>query len=151
MIWTALPCHGQAHPRCLGARLPSASCYTPRTLSAHTCGSGATIACTLPPPAPPVPPPRASYVLESEANFAAAESDSFAAGYLAELEATLNTLRPHLAAQVLDQLLQLLVKASCLPPLPCPTPASVTCPLLARPLSGGDGEKGQHGDAPQGA
>eukprot|EP00908_Phaeocystis_cordata_P027339 Transcript_9892.p1 GENE.Transcript_9892~~Transcript_9892.p1 ORF type:complete len:992 (-),score=337.45 Transcript_9892:396-3335(-) len=54
----------------------------------------------------------ASYVLESEANFAAAESDSFAAGYLAELEATLNTLRPHLAAPVLDQLLQLLVKAS---------------------------------------
>ena len=55
-------------------------------------------------------------MLESEANFAAAESDSFAAGYLAELEATLNTLRPHLAAPVLDQLLQLLVKASCLPP-----------------------------------
>ncbi len=26
-----------------------------------------------------------------------------------------------------------------------------SAPLLARPLSGGDGEKGQHGDAPQGA
>lgn len=55
----------------------------------------------------------ADLVLESEANFAAAEGDSFVAGFLAELEGGLNALRPLLSAEVLESLLQLLVQASC--------------------------------------
>jgi hypothetical protein len=36
-----------------------------------------------------------------QANFAAAESDSFVGAYLVELEALLKAVRPHLAAEVL--------------------------------------------------
>ena len=53
----------------------------------------------------------AELVLESEAAFTAAANDSFVAGYLAELEALLKALRPSLAPEVLDSLLQLFIKS----------------------------------------
>ena len=53
----------------------------------------------------------AELVLESEAAFTAAANDSFVSGYLAELEALLKALRPSLAPDVLDALLQLFIKS----------------------------------------
>lgn len=53
----------------------------------------------------------ASYTLQTEAAFAAAEGDTFVAGLVAELEASMRPLSPHLAEGAREALLQLLIQA----------------------------------------
>ena len=55
----------------------------------------------------------ASFVLENDAAYAAAKSDSFVGGLVSELEATFASLKPALAEAARDELLASLLKARC--------------------------------------
>ena len=78
--------HPSPHPyiNITHACLPSPHLPSPLTLTPHP-------SRLIPLFITPTPP---------QANFAAAEGDSFVAAYLVELEALLKALRPHLAAEV---------------------------------------------------